>query len=77
MVDTNRKETNTAKYEPATRHLNLISRRSLLGSVAAATATALASRLGAWAAPAAQAGPRMNVLFIAVDELRNELGCYG
>jgi len=54
-----------------------ISRRSLLGTVAAAIAGTLASRLGAAVAPAPQTGRRMNVLFIAVDDLRNELGCYG
>jgi iduronate 2-sulfatase len=51
-----------------------VSRRGFLGIAATAAATVLLRRLPAETAPA---GRRMNVLFIAVDDLRNELGCYG
>lgn len=47
-----------------------ISRRSFLAAVAAVGTMALPFRLDA-------AQPRRNVLFIAVDDLRPELGCYG
>jgi arylsulfatase A-like enzyme len=62
--------------EPVANRSNRITRRGFLGTAAAALA-ALASGLGATAAPARPAGRRKNVLFIAVDDLRNELGCYG
>ncbi len=62
------------RIETAPTHGGSISRRGFLGIAAA---TVLAHGLRAEGVPAAQAGRRMNVLFIAVDDLRNELGCYG
>jgi iduronate 2-sulfatase len=58
----------------APTHGGSVSRRGFLGLAATAAATVWARGLCAEAAPA---GRRMNVLFLAVDDLRNELGCYG
>ncbi|MDX9982132.1 MAG: sulfatase [Lentisphaeria bacterium] len=49
-----------------------MNRRDFLAAAATASLTALVPRL-----PAQTARPRPNVLFIAVDDLRPELNCYG
>ena len=58
-----------------------VSRRGFMRRVAAATAGLaggpLISAAGAAGAGSAGGGKQMNVLLIAVDDLRPELGCYG
>jgi arylsulfatase A-like enzyme len=65
------------RVEAAPNHGGAITRREFLGAAAAGAVTVLAGRLDAGVSPATSGGHRMNVLFIAADDLNHWVGHLG
>jgi len=65
------------KMRAALNQRGAITRRQLLGGAVAAATMGLARRLGAAASPVTRGGRRMNVLFIAADDLNHWVGHLG